>query len=156
MQASPCFVFLTGIGTSLPYPSWLRAGGGISDTSSSEEETSIAIPPPWPLCPLIGINVEVHATWDLLVRPDGISVLKLWKSFKKLHGPPSMRWFNMLEDCPYFNLFVPHRNPLQDFHSSVTGEVFWDTYRHTNCQTIRCCAPFPLANPFSLDNICCK
>ena len=82
------------------------------------------------------------------MRPDGMSVRQLFDCYRALHGQPSGSWFFRLEDCPYFELFTPHRRPLPPFRASVPGVIHSDLARHVNVEVIRLDRPCALADPF--------
>ena len=129
-------------------PMWDQPAGGISDTSSSEEDFETPCPPPRPLVPCLTGDSELLAIWDLLMRPDGMSVRRLFNCYRALHGQPSGSWFFWLEDCPYFELFTPHRRPLPPFRASTPGVIYSDLARHVNVEIVRLDRPSALADPF--------
>ena len=108
----------------------------------------MSCPPPRPICPSLSGDSELLSMWDLLVRPDGMSVRRLFHCFRALHGPPSGSWFFWLVDCPYFELFEPHRRKLQPFRASSPGTIHSDEARHVNAEVVRLDRPHALGDPF--------
>ena len=68
--------------------------------------------------------------------------------FRALHGPPSGSSFFWLVDCPYFELFEPHRRQLQPFRASSPGTIHSDEARHVNAEVVRLDRPHALGDPF--------
>lgn len=118
--------------------------------------------PPRPLC-YYGLDPAVSvrlATWDLLTRPDGMSVQRLRRSFLRLHGAPPQEWLALLRSCPYFEFFIPHRRPIRNVPPMPVGSVFCDGAPHPMAIQVSCARPGPLGNPFpitstqSLEQVC--
>ena len=135
----------------IPDPGWLKPEGGISDTSSDEETEHFAVPPPYPIMPMISGNSELLATWDMLTRPDGISVARLWQAFGRKHGPPGRWWLFNVQNSPFFELFVPHRRSIPPPVPQEGGKVFDDTRKHVNAIIVQCQRPWPLGNPWPVN-----
>ena len=72
----------------------------------------------------------------------------LFHCFRALHGPPSGSSFFWLVDCPYFELFEPHRRKLQPFRASSPGTIHSDEARHVNAEVVRLDRPHALGDPF--------
>ena len=92
-------------------------------------------PPPVPPRPILlllrgRVPQWLYATWDLLVRPDGMSLRRLRSCFTREHGAPPVDWLDAMIDCPYFEVFIPHRRPIGDIEYDGVGVVYADTSRH--------------------------
>ena len=125
--------------------------GGISESSSSSDPDSRDAP--WePIClrlvPHNHPTPVVLAAWDLLTRPDGMSVRRLRREFERKHGPPPPDLVQLIEDCNAFELFVPHRRPLDEPCGDAPGVIYADGRRHPHCLTVPCFRPHPLGNPW--------
>ena len=79
----------------LELPMCFQPDGGISDSSSESDEGDEDIHrqslPPRPLVPELQRDslyrwFEMRATWDLLTRPDGLSMRALRNLFVQAHG----------------------------------------------------------------------
>ena len=103
-------------------PSWLQEPGGISDSSSeSSLDEDAEDEPPEPVLPVVSRDVmppHVAAAWDLITRPDGMSVRRLAREYRRRHGRVhtggfmSDGWLADVLHCPFFEFFVPHRESL--------------------------------------------
>ena len=105
----------------LELPMCFQPDGGISDSSSESDEGDDDVQrqslPPRPLVPELQRDslyrwFEMRATWDLLTRPDGLSMRALRNLFVQAHGEPSPMWFSVIVDSGWFELFIPTRLPL--------------------------------------------
>ena len=87
--------------------SWLGEGEGNLSEESSDEEASpgSSALPSRALPPSLDRRAEERATWDLLTRPDGFSVSRVYRTFVALHGEPNEYWLPALLD-PRSDLFV--------------------------------------------------
>ena len=137
----------------LPTPAWAQPHGGISDTSSSEDfyETAGVYRevPPEPIFPgLNPLSALRHAVWDLLFRPDGMSLRRLQREFTSRHGPPPHDWLQCIVSFPHFEFFTPKRHAIGDVPVLSCGSVFSDGRDHANALAIACMRPGPLGNPF--------
>ena len=135
----------------VPDPAWLKPEGGVSDTSSDEETEPFAVPPSHPIMPIVSGDSELLATWDMITRPDGMSVARLWQAFGQKHGPPSRWWLFNVQNSPYMELFVPHRRPIPSPVAKGIGLVFDDTKKHVNAIVVQCNRPWPLGNPWPVN-----
>ena len=128
-------------------------GGGISDTSSSSDCVAPSSPPR-PICltlvPHGCVEPVQWAAWDLLSRPDGISVRRLRRMFARLHGPVPRNFDCLLAECTAFELFEPHRRVLGTRSASHSGCVFDDARRHPHAMVVPCMRPHPLGNPWPI------
>lgn len=129
---------------------WRSRSGGISDTSSEEEEEPAPVPPPHPICLTLDQDAVALAAWDLLSRPDGCSIRRLRSRFEKKHGPAPHDWQSRVCGHPYFEVFLPHRLPLETPSGTVLGEIFTDARRHPNAVVVPCMRPHPLGNPWPI------
>ena len=140
--------------TSLGLPLCFQPDGGISDSSSeSDEEADGLSIPPRPLVPELQRDslyrwFEMRATWDLLTRPDGLSVRALRNLFVQAHGEPSPMWFSVIVDSGWFELFAPTRLPLAPLVLEAEGAIFTCLERVAHVRIVDCTRPGPLGNPF--------
>ena len=74
---------------------------------------------------------------------------RLLHCFRALHGPPTSQWLFWLMDCPYFEVFEPHRRGLPPFKSIQPGVIYSDG-KHVNAQVVRVDRPHVLGDPFKL------
>ena len=64
----------------------------------------------------------ILAAWDLLSRPDGISVRRLIREYARRHGPrPTL--FAEICELSWFEVFVPHREALGSLRVRSPGSV---------------------------------
>ena len=143
--------------TSLGLPLCFQPDGGISDSSSeSDEEADRLSIPRRPLVPELQRDslhrwFEMRATWDLLSRPDGLSVRALRNLFVQAHGEPSPMWFSVIVDSGWFELFAPTRLPLTPLVLEAEGAIFTCLERVAHVRIVDCKRPSPLGNPFPVD-----
>lgn len=137
----------------LGVPSCYQPEGGISDSSSEDEEEAArdAIPLR-PLVPELQRDslhrwFEMRATWDLLTRPDGLSVRALRNLFVRAHGPPTNMWFTVMVDSGWFEFFEPTRVPLAPLIRPSIGAVLTCLERVPHVWILDCTRPRPLGNP---------
>jgi hypothetical protein len=131
---------------------WCPEGGGISDTSSEAEEIEPSLAPPRPL--LIRLQegprlTAAYALWDLLQRPDGISLPRLRRLFEFRHGSLPRDWRFTLWNCPLIELFLPHRRRLAPLTLAERGTLFFDIGRVVGAEVVLCSRPGPLGCPAS-------
>jgi len=142
----------------LGLPLCFQPDGGVSDSSSeSDEEADINSIPPRPLVPELQRDslyrwFEMRATWDLLTRPDGLSVRALRNLFVQAHGEPSPMWFSVIVDSGWFELFAPTRLPLAPWVLEAEGAIFTCLERVAHVRIVDCKRPGPLGNPFPVDD----
>ena len=137
--------------TSLGLPLCFQPDGGISDSSSeSDEEADIHSIPLVPELQRDSLHrwFEMRATWDLLTRPDGLSVRALRNLFVQAHGEPSPMWFSVIVDSGWFELFAPTRLPLAPLVLEAEGAIFTCLERVAHVRIVDCTRPGPLGNPF--------
>ena len=93
----------------------------------------------------------MHARWDLLSRPDGMSVRRLRRCFTRMHGRPSSQWLAdlQLNDGSCFEIFVPHRRSLRPASTSAIGRIFVCVQPVPLVRRIEC-ASGALANPWPI------
>ena len=133
----------------LELPLCFQPDGGISDSSSeSDEEGDLRSIPPRPLVPELQRGSEMRATWDLLTRPDGLSMRALRNLFVQAHGEPSPMWFSVIVDSGWFELFIPTRLPLDPLVLEEEGVIFTCLESVAHVRLVDCTRPGPLGNPF--------
>ena len=88
---------------------WLGEGDDEISGSSSEEDEPDEMwsRPPCPLPPSLHRDTEMVATWDLLIRPDGFSIRRVFRTFLARHGMPNEFWLPNLLSAPAFVVFAP-------------------------------------------------
>ena len=145
-------------------PAWARGSGGVSDTSSSEDEIETTIFPQVPIVPSLMNDSDMLATWDLLSRPGGCSLRQLRRAFRRKHGQESRWWLTNVLHSSYFETFYPHKRPLaapagkRDEHD--WGQIYVDGRKHPNAVVVPCYRPQALGNPWpvnpeqSLERVC--
>jgi hypothetical protein len=100
---------------------------------------------------------QMRATWDLLTRPDGLSVRALRNLFVQAHGEPSPMWFSVIVDSGWFELFAPTRLPLAPLVLEAEGAIFTCLERVAHVRIVDCKRPGPLGNPFpTLRKMCAQ
>ena len=141
----------------LELPMCFQPDGGISDSSSESDEGDEDIHrqslPPRPLVPELQRDslyrwFEMRATWDLLTRPDGLSMRALRNLFVQAHGEPSPMWFSVIVDSGWFEIFIPTRLPLAPLVLEEEGVIFTCLESVAHVRLVDCTRPGPLGNPF--------
>jgi hypothetical protein len=109
--------------------------------------------PPLPICPMVcGMDPNGYAAWDLLTRPEGLSLRRLTRVFTRRHGSPPRDWYVLLATFPYLELFVPERGELRDVPLLPLGDVHVDGKPHVNAIVVDCALPAPLGCPWSVSD----
>ena len=128
----------------LELPMCFQPDGGISDSSSESDEGDEDIHRDslyrW---------FEMRATWDLLTRPDGLSMRALRNLFVQAHGEPSPMWFSVIVDSGWFELFIPTRLPLAPLVLEEEGVIFTCLESVAHVRLVDCTRPGPLGNRLS-------
>ena len=100
--------------------------------------------------PTLDYLFEMRAAWDLLNRPDGMSIRRLRRRFTRSHGAPSSMWLSDLQrnhgTC--FELFIPHRRPLRPVWNQKLGIVHTQIKRIHLVRPLLCTRDGPLGNPY--------